>query len=1398
MEYGFIVMKQNELFFVYNVEEDNVVLIPSYDPNVKIRDIQENYTIVYKPKLRGVCELNNLYLNNDVIVHYSDKQREGKIVKKNKDMIHIFFPKENVTEVMDFNYKGFPSKITNIDPYVKPKDKEQTKTPFGEEKGEEYEAEAQAEEEEDSTYYYSIEQQVNQLLEDMTKNMGSRDNLNEINKIITHYIELNKKYFTYDNNYIFKKLNEKPIYNHILNGHSIFQYYTNHLKSYYYHDEQFIPNSLKDKELIKKIFENGDNPNIHFFDNADQFTLNTNDNPIATYLEMKQVNEDNIDNLYAESSTKKSTYNRGHYTNILLEDMNNDDLHNIYHSNLYSIKSNKEFIIDGIIVPSISKLKHYMSQHNLMNKTKETHYEKDYYEIGQLKDDPCIFTQYNQIIKKDTSKEFYTFLNRILPNTRYLLKCLDIQYYNMYDYIKILSIFDIYELSKLDYDYIQRLVAANIRDYKKIDVQKLKQTEYKTNSFILNSLSNPYDKDHFYSSSELFHMSLYENHILLLFDLIKANLKDKMDVNKNSAKDMVDDIKQNNNIDHTIYYDKVYNSMNDLNADTIPIFKDVNSMGKSITNVNEPIVKSTTLLWDKITDKSNFNHFEDFERKLKDGTHGLNLDDWYPNHTITNGSYGYVKETQQTFVYENDIWVLYTEKDLVKGSKTMNSYVNKRSNELVKANNTNQLIMKQEYSEQNRPRYVEKSKYFSSSMNTFMKYNLTKRMYSQKYSLNDYKPSPYQPMFDKILMIENAEERKKSIKIFCELYTTEGKDPYWLYCIESNAKLVPLFIKTLAYTNNYNETIQQICFEQGTQQDEYWVDKHSGYTIKKINFNEEEGFTSDGFKVVSREVLTETNVMDSEIKKEIETILNAIGISNSYVKPIYNEYVKIRKQISKSSMLLYVVIFIYIQAHVYTSEITTSFASCKTSFDGYPLSKDEKETKGIDYMICIYKALKNIKKEVSQSDFIKLIKNALKYSPKISYQLTIVKKSTLKKETHKSWSLFLPRLNDIKITKLHNDYYKSFYFQQSMNKWVSNIEPHIKLPNGSYKVINNYIQDKSINEIIQKYKEHLKFLSPNLFYYAHPTKNENKFKVSETTYSLEKIKHIMDDDSYTEVSDELMKQVRQTLHSKKQIIDIKPRIQVKEDIPLPNIKQYKKDIEEYLNTNAQLKLNKLFIKLDAKSKKRLHIVTSDDEQLKTSHSILFNLLSEIKMMSKMTSDQTYQEPKLRSYLESILKPSDKIKLKDIIHNSISLLEKKEIKDYNMDLSFPLKEQIIIYKYYLCDLYKTSTSKERSTYEDRIHILLKKLIVKLDVIKKNNEQAKYIEKKEITDRFKEMSDESRSVEFMLKQSKLGDWSLGLSKSIYKYSKEEQEGEPINEEMDTLEEITEYEEYMDEEE
>jgi hypothetical protein len=259
-----------------------------------------------------------------------------------------------------------------------------------------------------------------------------------------------------------------------------------------------------------------------------------------------------------------------------------------------------------------------------------------------------------------------------------------------------------------------------------------------------------------------------------------------------------------------------------------------------------------------------------------------------------------------------------------------------------------------------------------------------------------------------------------------------------------------------------------------------------------------------------------------------------------------------------------------------------------------------------------------------------------------------------------------------------------------------------------------------------------------------------------------------------------------------------------------DIKTYQSIITDYLSVNTELKLNKLFNKLSYVSKKRDSILTSKDEHDKMVHNILFNLLNEIIIISMIKDKTTYINPNIRKYLIRILKQSDHDKLLNIISNTYIIdnsefvISEEIIQNMKLTLNFNLKDQIIIYKYYLCIIYKNSNKKQRKLYETIIQTLTKSLVIKVDIIKKNNEQAKYKEKKEITDKFKELSQESRNVEFLLKQNKLGDWSLGLSTSIYKYDGSQDIVDNPNMEtnekynMDPIEEITEYEDYMGDEE
>ena len=141
--------------------------------------------------------------------------------------------------------------------------------------------------------------------------------------------------------------------------------------------------------------------------------------------------------------------------------------------------------------------------------------------------------------------------------------------------------------------------------------------------------------------------------------------------------------------------------------------------------------------------------------------------------------------------------------------------------------------------------------------------------------------SPYIPLRDAILGQRDILQRKMNILRFINNFTrpanssvfekdefddTRGEeDPYWLYCSVTNTKLLPTFYETLAKSSmfNYDEVTDAICRERGEISDDgsKWVDKYSGYVIKDIEFDVDEGYDDKGFKISTHAVL----------EKDIET-----------------------------------------------------------------------------------------------------------------------------------------------------------------------------------------------------------------------------------------------------------------------------------------------------------------------------------------------------------------------------------------------------------------------------------------------------------------------------------------------------------------------------------------------
>lgn len=311
--------------------------------------------------------------------------------------------------------------------------------------------------------------------------------------------------------------------------------------------------------------------------------------------------------------------------------------------------------------------------------------------------------------------------------------------------------------------------------------------------------------------------------------------------------------------------------------------------------------------------------------------------------------------------------------------------------------------------------------------NRIKKYNPKSQIYMYNLGLelqeSEIIRSPYTKYLDMIMAKTNFVEKNELIILFCknfsrkaepeqlDIVSGEFEDETWFYCKETNVKLIPSFLNELAealvYNNNYNEVIDRIIKRCGTLSDDgnNWVDKNSGRIIKLIDFDVEEGYTGEGFKVVSREllvsdagnkILSTTKVVSKNISKEVKIINNIINgiasnmkinISNyhefiiSKTKEIFNKIcpseidydlkaedaVKRGKPLTESyedftnKILLYLTLgcfLIVTQISIPSVKTKYSVAGCFRSFEGYPVGASG-DLSAITYLTCVAMKMKS-------------------------------------------------------------------------------------------------------------------------------------------------------------------------------------------------------------------------------------------------------------------------------------------------------------------------------------------------------------------------------------------------------------------------------------------------------
>jgi hypothetical protein len=189
--------------------------------------------------------------------------------------------------------------------------------------------------------------------------------------------------------------------------------------------------------------------------------------------------------------------------------------------------------------------------------------------------------------------------------------------------------------------------------------------------------------------------------------------------------------------------------------------------------------------------------------------------------------------------------------------------------------------------------------------------------------------SPYNKLRDMILGQSDFIKKQNDIIRFTQMFTRENvtnttvgplgepESIYWRYCIKTNTKLLPTFLYTLACVfindnDNFNEKVEYIIKDIGALSDDgdSWVDKHSGYIIKHINFDIEEGYEG-GYKIKSRELMDSTTGTGLELSNP----LSVVGTEKGRVKQLEEEVkLKVTKKLTPENKTIMNIINILSQS----------------------------------------------------------------------------------------------------------------------------------------------------------------------------------------------------------------------------------------------------------------------------------------------------------------------------------------------------------------------------------------------------------------------------------------------------------------------------------------------------
>lgn len=333
-------------------------------------------------------------------------------------------------------------------------------------------------------------------------------------------------------------------------------------------------------------------------------------------------------------------------------------------------------------------------------------------------------------------------------------------------------------------------------------------------------------------------------------------------------------------------------------------------------------------------------------------------------------------------------------------------------------------------------------------------------------------PSPYQPLFQRIMGEEDFRLKQEYILRFVNAYTHIGT--YFYQCNETGVNLVPKFLVDLAnaYTQSgsakYQSVMEDIISAQGVLGDDGGtiVDKYTGYPIRVLDLSTDEGYDGQGFAVKSRDVVEDTpeQVQEEDYEsrlKKLESsskihqyslrVMNAMLQQMQVENPMFEvreqianrvfqftssflDKLEIQGKIKKENQAVYntqqnetilysTLAYLSVYLQTVPVKVKRSFPGCVESFQGYPHGTDKSN---VVYLACVANKIKSrtnpwiiLKRETDESITDKIIS----FIDKVVMRDDTVPKQYVEQEVpiaqeHRigQWETFLPPLEQSMIS----------------------------------------------------------------------------------------------------------------------------------------------------------------------------------------------------------------------------------------------------------------------------------------------------------------------------------------------------------------------------------------------